>query len=520
MSEKKFPTVLIILDGWGYAPPSASNAISVARTPVMDRLYADFPWTTLGATGLDVGLEEHQMSGSEAGHNNIGAGRIILQDSRRISEKIKNGIFFNNPALTGALRHVEMTRGNLHVMGLMGNADSPHANPEHLRALLKLAKKNGVKEVYCHLFTDGRDSYSQSALTHLRYFKIIMAEEGIGKIASVTGRFYAMDRAKKWERMMDVYDVMVFGRGKIAKSPEAVIREAYDQKLTDEYILPTIISEDGQPVAKISKGDSVIFYNLRSDRARQFAKLFVAINKERIIADDMPIIDKIENLYFVAMTDFGPDLSINTAFPSHQIAATLPMVMKDYRQLYIAEMEKYAHLTYFFNGGYPDPVGGEERITVPSPRVSNYAKAPEMSAGIITEKVVKYIQQDAYDFIALNFANADMVGHTGDFKATVKAVEFLDAQVGKIAKALSKKNGTLIVTADHGNADCMLDVLDGREVANTFHTKNPVPFILVSEKYRHKKLKEGRVLGNIAPTVLEIMDIEKPQEMSCDSLIY
>lgn len=516
----KNPTLLIILDGWGVAPPSRGNAIILAKTPVIDRLYEIYPTTTLSATGEDAGLDKNQMSGSEAGHMNIGAGRIAEQDSHRITRKINDGSFFRNPALAGAIEHVKRYNGNLHIMGLMGYSDSPHSNPEHFRAILKLAKEKRIKEIYCHLFTDGRDSYPQSALTHLEYFKKIIKGEKIGKIATICGRFYAMDRSKNWERLAKAYDAIVFSIGEKANSAEEAIKRAYEKNFSDEYIPAAVIHENARPVMNLKKNDGLIFFNLRSDRARQFTKLFASVNKERIIIDNMPVMDRIENLYFVAMTDFGPDLSINTAFQSHSLLKTLPMVLENRRQLYIAEMEKYAHLTYFFNGGYPDPVGGEERITIPSPKVDSYAQIPEMSAGIITKSVVKYIEEGKYDFIAINFANADMVGHTGNLKATVKAIEFLDKQLAKIVKNSLAKEGNIIITADHGNADCMIDLVGGQEMINTFHSKNPVPFLLIGKKFKKTKLLEGGILGNIAPTILQIMEAEKPREMECDSLIY
>ncbi|OGI17187.1 MAG: phosphoglycerate mutase (2,3-diphosphoglycerate-independent) [Candidatus Moranbacteria bacterium RIFCSPHIGHO2_02_FULL_40_12b] len=519
MTKQKSPTILIILDGWGIAPPSRGNAITLAKTPVMDRLYETYPFVALGATGEDAGLDKNQMSGSEAGHMNIGAGRIAEQDSYRITRKINDGSFFRNPALAGAIEHVKKYKGNLHTMGLMGDSDSPHSNPEHFRAILKLAKEKGIKEIYCHLFTDGRDSYPQSALTHLEYFKKIIKEEKIGKIATICGRFYAMDRSKNWDRLAKAYDAIVFSIGEKANSAEEAIKRAYEKNFSDEYIPAAVICENEKPVMNLEKNDGLIFFNLRSDRARQFTKLFSSVNKERIITDNMPVIDKIENLYFVAMTDFGPDLSINTAFQSHSLSKTLPMILENHRQLYIAEMEKYAHLTYFFNGGYPDSVGGEERITVPSPKVDSYAQIPEMSAGIIAKNVVKYIKEGRYDFIAINFANADMVGHTGNLKATVKAIEFLDEQVGKVVKNAYVKGGNIIITADHGNADCMIDFAGGKEMINTFHSKNLVPFLLAGKKFKKSKLLEGGILGNIAPTILQIMEAEKPREMECDSLL-
>lgn len=517
MLTKKAPIVLAILDGYGMAAASKYNAIALANKPVIDRLFELYPGTTLGATGFSVGLEENQMSGSESGHMNIGAGRVVLQESRIISESIRSKSFFMSPALVGAISNVKKNRSRLHVMGLMGNSDSPHSNPEHFRALLRFAKKNQLKEVYCHLFTDGRDSYPRSAYAHLQYFKNIIKEEGIGKIATLCGRFYAMDRTRNWKRSTKAYDAIVFGRGECVNSPEEAIMKTYSADLSDEYLLPTVIMESGKPIGKLSKDDSVIFFNLRSDRARQFAKLFVANNKNRIILDDMPIIDKIENLYFVAMTDFGPDLDVQTIFTREKLLATLPMALSDFKQLYIAESEKYAHITFFLNGGYADPVDGEDRFIVPSPKVDSYANIPEMSANIITKKVLRDIEKNKYDFVAINYANADMVGHTGDLKATVRAIEVLDSQLKLLAEEVLKRKGTLIITADHGNAEDMFN--ESINEANTFHTKNPVPFLMVSDKLKKSKLAVDGVLGDIAPTILELLEVEKPLEMRRNSLL-
>lgn len=518
MEKQKKPLVLAILDGWGVAAPSRGNAITLAKKPILDRLFEAYPSTTLGATGREVGLEDHKMSGSEAGHMNIGAGRIVKQDSSYITESIKNGSFFMNPALIGAIDHAKKHNSQFHIMGLMGNSDSPHSDPRHFQALLKLVKKNNLKKVYCHLFTDGRDSYPKSALEHLKKFQSIMAEEGVGEIATLSGRFYAMDRAKNWKRLTKAYDAMVFGRGEKVTTAEEAIEFGYRNGLTDEYILPTVILKDNQPVARIGENDSLVFYNLRSDRARQLTKLFVAINQERVIVDDMPIIDQIKNLFFVAMTDFGPDLNNHIIFHGSTLSATLPMVLRDFRQLYIAESEKYAHITYFLNGGYADPVDGEFREIIPSPKVDSYAKVPEMSAPILGDKVSEYMEKNLYDFIAVNFANADMVGHTGDIKATVRAVETVDAQIGKIIKPILKNGGTLVVTADHGNADDMIDF--GVNQPNTFHSKNPVPFLIVNDALIGNNLRDGGVLGDIAPTVLEILNVAKPSIMNRQSLLH
>lgn len=516
MSQQKSPTILIILDGYGIAAPSKYNAVTLSKRPVWDRLLELYPSTELGATGKDVGLEDDKMSGSEAGHMNIGAGRIARQDSYYITEAIENGSFFMNPALLGAINHAKTGGGRFHLMGLMGDYDSPHSDPDHFRAILHLAKRHGIQEVYCHLFTDGRDSYPRSAQTHLGNFRKIMQEEGIGKIATLAGRFYGMDRAKNWDRLTRAYDAIVFSRGETAPSAEAAIDQAYAQGLTDEYLLPTVIIEDGLPVAQLQEDDSLVFFNLRSDRARQISKLFVASGRNSVISDDMPVIDHLKNLYFVALTDFGPELDAHTAWPGHTLEGTLPMALGALKQLYIAETEKFAHITYFLNGGYADPVDDEERVMIPSPKIDSYAKIPQMAAAKITAHLLKNIQRDAYDFYAVNFANADMVGHTGDLGATVRACEVLDAQLEILAKEIFKRGGNMIITADHGNAEDMFD--EKANQPNTFHTKNPVPFLLAGERFKHKKLAAG-ILGDIAPTILEILEIEKPRAMERKSLL-
>lgn len=517
MSNSKLPTLLVILDGYGLAPSSKYNAVTLSKRPTLDRLFELYPHTQLGATGKDVGLEDGKMSGSEAGHMNIGAGRIALQDSYYITESIENGSFFTNPVLVGAAHHARDFDGNFHLMGLMGDYDSPHSDPDHFRAVLKLAKENGVKEVFCHLFTDGRDSYPRSAQTHLKHFQKIMAEEGIGKVATMSGRFYAMDRSKNWDRLSLAYEAVAFSQGEKAGSPEEAIEKAYSTNLTDEYLLPTVIYEEGKPVAKLENNDSMVFFNLRSDRARQFTKLFVPCSKNCVLNDDMPEIRKKENLYFAALTDFGPELDVHTVWPGHTLLGTLPMALGSFKQLYIAETEKFAHITYFMNGGYADPVDDEKRVMIPSPKIDSYAKMPQMAAKKITQRLLKDLRQDKYDFYAVNFANADMVGHTGDLKATVKACNVLDEQIRVLAKDVLGRGGNLLITADHGNAEVMFDKKSDQP--NTFHSKNPVPLLLVGEKFKDRKLDSGGVLGNIAPTILDILETDKPEVMEKGSLI-
>jgi 2,3-bisphosphoglycerate-independent phosphoglycerate mutase len=511
--KKTNPTILAILDGWGIGRRDKTNAIWLAKTPVFDYLSKKYPSAELGATGTDVGLDNRQTSGSETGHMNIGAGRIALQDSRIISESINTGTFFHNPAFLGAISHVKKNNSDLHLMGLLGNLDSPHMNPYHLEALLIFAKKNNIRNVYVHFFTDGRDSHPKSARTHLDEWKKRIYDIGIGKIATLVGRFYAMDRAKNWSRLKVAYDMLVSGKGEKFSNLEDAINSNYKKGVTDEYIKPSIETENGKALARIKDNDAVIFFNLRSDRARQFTKLFVL---DKSAETKLPT-PRLKNLYFVAMTNFGPDLPVHTAFYGHSLNGTLPVALQKFRQLYIAETEKFAHITYFLNGGYPDAIAGEDRFMVPSPIVENYARKPQMSAPKITAEIMRSLKSEKYDFTAVNFANADMVGHTGEIKATIKAVETVDECLGKIYKEISKRDGKLIVTADHGNADCMWD--EKARLPMTFHTKNPVPLIAGAKKFRGKKFASGGVLGNIAPTLCDIMEVEKLKEMKLKSLL-
>lgn len=520
MKKNKIPKVLIILDGWGVAPASKGNAISLAKTPNFDKLQKHFPYTLLNATGKAVGLSENEMSGSEAGHENIGAGRIVKQDSQYISESISNGSFFQHSVVRRLVDYVKTNKSSLHLMGLLTSKDSPHGDPDHIDAFLTLAKMEKIENVYLHLFTDGRDTLQREAKRFLNDLEKMIKLSGVGKIASVTGRFYAMDRVKNWDRLYNAYNTIVNGKGvKVATAKEA-IDNAYEKGFTDEFIEPTVICAKKkvkgrskiEPVGTIKNNDAVVFFNLRSDRARQLTKLFV-LNK--VDGYKRPE-SKLDNLFFVAMTDFGPDLPVSTLFQSKPVEKTLPFVLRGLKQLYIAETEKYAHITYFLNGGYANPVAGEERIMIASPKVSSYAQKPEMSAFVIADLIAREIKNDIYDFMAINFANADMVGHTGDLIATIKGVEAVDKCVGQVIEAVKKKNGIVFITADHGNADKMIDKRTGG--AWTMHTKNPVPFAIVGAK-GVKKLKKGGVLGSITPTILDVLDIKKPKEMKEKSLI-
>ncbi len=515
INTKKPPFVLLILDGWGIAPKSPANAIEQAKKPNFDECWKNFPHTQLQASGKFVGLPSTQVGNSEAGHMNIGAGRVVDQDAVFISREINTGKFFKNPAFEAAYKHIVKNKSNLHIMGMLSNGQSAHSDPDHLLALLTWARLKKIKNVYLHLFTDGRDSPPHSALKTVEaLMRTLRNKESKGKrsgewIATIIGRFYAMDRKKDWSRTKKAYEAMVLGKGATAKSPQAAITEAYNRGETDEFIPPYAIERNGKSIAKIKDGDAIIFFNLRSDRARQMAKPFVQKEFNKLNESEFKRQKVLKNIVFVAMTDFGPDLDlILTAYPSADLLGTLPMVIDGRKQLYIAEKEKYAHVTYFFNGGYANPVAFEDRIEIPSPNIASYDLKPEMSVYQVTSRVLTILGN--YQFICINFANPDMVGHTGNVKACIKAIEAVDECLGKIKKAVLAKEGTLIITADHGNADKMLDLETGEMY--TEHTSNPVPFIIIEPKKIKRNLRRGE-LGDIAPTILKLMKVKKPKEM-------
>lgn len=513
---KKLTNILIILDGWGVAPKNKGNAIELAKKPFFNSLVKKYPYTMLNATGLAVGLSENERSGSEAGHLNIGAGRIIKQDSQIINEDIESGKFYKNPRILRTINHALVNKANLHFVGLLSDIDSPHSDPKHLYALLKLAKEKKVKQVYLHLFTDGRDTYKKKALVFLKDLNGKMKEIGIGKIATVGGRYYGMDRVKHWDRLQRAYDTIVLGEGSKSSSAEKTIESSYKQGLTDEFIIPTVIVDDkNRPVGRIKDDDAVMFFNLRGDRARQFAKLFVLDN---IIGYENRS-HKLKNIFACTLADFGPDLPVQVAYYSQAVESALPFVMKNFKQLYISEAEKYPHITYFLNGGHKDPIGEEDRERILSPNVFSYDQQPEMSAEDITNVIVSNIEHSVYDFIAVNYANADMVGHTGNLKATILAIEFLDKCLKRVVEKITESGGAAIITADHGNADEMIDLKTGETL--TMHSKNPVPFILVKSDFNKDscKLRRNGILGNVTPTLLDVLSVQKPKEMVLESLI-
>jgi len=515
---KFLPLVLIILDGWGIAPDSPSNAISQADTPIMDFLYRKFPNTELIAHGKKVGLPNGQEGNSEAGHMNLGAGRIALQDAVYINETIKNGTFFKNPALLEAVNHAKKNKSNIHIMGLLSDGQSAHSQPEHLYALLEFLKQKKFHRIYLHLFTDGRDSSPHAAARLVS--KLINNFKNNEIISTIMGRFYAMDRIKDWQKTELAYNVMVLGEGIVSDNPYKAVSEAYNRGETDEFITPIVISNPQKKSKFINDDDAVIFFNLRSDRARQLAKPFVQKDFEKRNGSSFKRKKTLENIKFIALTDFGPDLeNILTAYPSIVLENTLPFVLSDLRQLYVSEREKYAHITYFFNGGHGQPVNGEEWQVIPSIGQANYEKNPQMSSYKLTNIILGKLRKKETDFITVNFPNADMLGHTGNIKAAIKAVEIIDKSVSRIYNLVKKLKGTMIITADHGNAEKMLNLETGELF--TEHTTSPVPFIIANQNFNHKSLylRQGGILGDVGPTILHLLDIEKPKEMTGKSLI-
>jgi len=510
------PTALIILDGFGLGDlKAAGNAITLKTAPNIFSYLKKYSHCTLKTYGRAAGLLPHQPGNSEAGHMNIGAGRIVNQDLVVISDAIDDGTFYKNPAFRQALFHVKKYKTTVHVMGLLTDGNSAHASPEHLYALLELFRRQKVSAVYIHLFTDGRDSLPHGASQFIKELQAHML--GNEKVATVMGRFYAMDRNKNWDRTQLAYDAMVLGKGKASNSVAEAVSEAYARGESDEFILPTVILEKGKPVATIKDNDAVFFFNARSDRARQITKAFAQEHFEKANAGSFKRKHVLKNTRFVAMTDFGPDLpSILTAFPSPDISNCLPKVIGEkYKQLYISETEKYAHVTYFINGGYADPLNGEDREMIKSANVHSYVEKPEMMSRELADKITNYFAAGKYNFICVNFPNADMVGHTGDLAAAKKAVMAMDVAVKRIVDQVLALKGQVLITADHGNADIMIDP-EIMEVM-TEHTKNPVPLIMIRPHKKKVKMKNG-ILADVAPTLLKMMDIVPPSDMTGKSL--
>jgi len=502
--------MLMILDGFGINEKQDANAVALANTPNIDKLMKKYP-TAIGHTsGLDVGLPEGQMGNSEVGHTNIGAGRIVYQELTRITKSIEDGDFFSIPEFIEAIENCKKHNSKLHIMGLVSDG-GVHSHNRHLYGLLEMAKRRDFENVYVHCFLDGRDTPPASAYEYVAELDSKMREKGIGKIASISGRYYAMDRDKRWERVQKCYDVLVNAIGPKAGSAITAIENSYQKEVFDEFIEPTIICNGEKPIATIENNDSVIFFNFRPDRARQITRSLV--DKEFKEFDAKPM-----ELYFVCFTNYDETMpNVNIAFKKELITNTFGEVVskKGLTQLRIAETEKYAHVTFFFNGGEEKQYPGEDRILVPSPKVETYDMKPEMSAYEVTDKVIEAIQANKYDTIILNFANPDMVGHTGSLNAAISAIEAVDECVGKIAEEILNKDGVILMTADHGNAEQMIDYKTGDP--HTAHTTNPVPLVLISNN-KDYKIKEGK-LADLAPTLLELMGIEKPAEMTGESLL-
>ncbi len=502
-------TMLMILDGFGKNEKKDGNAVAVAKTPNIDKLMTTYPMSELHASELDVGLPEGQMGNSEVGHTNIGAGRIVYQELTRITKSIEDGDFFSVPEFVKAIENCQKNNSKLHIMGLLSDG-GVHSHNRHLYALLELAKRKGFEDVFVHCFLDGRDTPPASAEMYISQLVEKMKEKGTGKIATITGRFYAMDRDKRWERIKKAYDALVNGVGVKANSALTAIENSYQQEIFDEFVEPTVIYNGEKPVATISENDSVIFFNFRPDRAREITRTLVDKDFNEFETKKM-------NLNFVCMTQYDETMpNVNVAFKPTVLKNTFGEYISNlgYTQLRIAETEKYAHVTFFFNGGKEQQYENEDRILVPSPKVETYDLKPEMSAYEVTEKVVEAIDSDKYDCIILNYANPDMVGHTGNLEAAVKAIEAVDECVGKVVDIVNKKEGRLLITADHGNAEQMIDYKTGEP--HTAHTTNPVPLILVGME--GVKLKNGK-LADLAPTMLDIMNLEKPEEMTGESLL-
>ena len=508
MSKK--PVVLAILDGYGESQYKDGNAIYTAKTPRMDEFMSKYPKAVIHASGLDVGLPDGQMGNSEVGHTNIGAGRIVYQELTRITKSINDGDFFENEALIASCDNCKKNGSALHLMGLLSDG-GVHSHFDHLLGLVRMAKKNGLDKVYIHCFMDGRDVSPTSGIDFVKKLVESLRDIECGEIASIMGRYYAMDRDNRWERVSMAYDAMVNGKGNECESAVVAMENSYNDGKTDEFVVPTVIVKDGVPVGKISENDSVIFFNFRPDRAREITRTIVDEEFSGFERKYFPT-------YFVCMTQYDASMpNVDVAFKPQKLENTLGEYLssKGLKQLRIAETEKYAHVTFFFNGGVEKVYDGEDRILVNSPKVATYDLQPEMSAYEVTSKLLEALDTDKYDVVILNFANCDMVGHTGIMEAAVAAVEAVDTCIGKVADKVMEKGGVILITADHGNAEQMLDPED--KSVFTAHTTNVVPLIAMGLG-DDCKIENGR-LADLAPTMLDIMGLDIPSEMSGKSLI-
>lgn len=502
----------MILDGYGLNKNCEHNAVCEGKTPVMDKLMAEYPFVEGQASGMAVGLPEGQMGNSEVGHLNMGAGRIVYQELTRITKEIQDGDFFKNEALLAAVKNAKENNSSLHMMGLLSDG-GVHSHNTHLYGLLKLAKQEGLEKVYVHCFLDGRDTPPASGKGYVAELEARMAEIGVGAVASISGRYYAMDRDNRWDRVEKAYAALTRGEGDRAASAEAGMAASYEKEVYDEFVVPMVIEKDGEPLATIKENDSVIFFNFRPDRAREITRTFCD--------DEFAGFDRGDRIKttFVCFTDYDDTIS-NKIVAFHKVAITNTfgeyLAAHNMTQARIAETEKYAHVTFFFNGGIEEPNAGEDRILVKSPKVATYDLQPEMSAPAVCEKLVDAIKSDKYDVIIVNFANPDMVGHTGVEEAAIKAIEAVDECVGKAVDALKEVDGQMFICADHGNAEQLVDYETGAPF--TAHTTNPVPFILVNADPKYT-LREGGCLADIIPTLIELMGMEQPAEMTGKSLL-
>ena len=510
MSKK--PTVLMILDGYGLNEKTEGNAIAQAKTPVMDGLMKDYPYVKGYASGLAVGLPDGQMGNSEVGHLNMGAGRIVYQELTRITKEIEDGDFFKNEALLEGMKNVKEKNSALHLYGLLSDG-GVHSHITHLYGLLEMAKKEGIENVYVHCFLDGRDTAPTSGKGFVEELEAKMKEIGVGQIASISGRYYAMDRDNRWDRVEKAYNALTKGEGETAESAVAALDASYAKDVTDEFFVPTVITKDGKAVATVNDNDTIIFFNFRPDRAREMTRAFCA--------DEFDGFDRgaRKNVTYICFTEY--DVTIpnkEVAFKKVELKNTFGQFLaaNGLKQARIAETEKYAHVTFFFNGGVEEPNEGEDRILVKSPKVATYDLQPEMSAPEVCDKLCTAIRSDKYDVIIINFANPDMVGHTGIMEAAVKAVETVDACVGKAVDALKEVGGQMFICADHGNAEQLVDYETGAPF--TAHTTNPVPFILVNADESYT-LRENGCLADIIPTLIELMGMKQPEEMTGKSLL-
>lgn len=508
MNQKRGPLALIIIDGWGYSARSEGNAIALAETPFYDELCEHYPQTLLEASGLRVGLPAGVMGNSEVGHLNLGAGRVIRMDVSRVDHDIATREFFRNPVLLAAINHARTHGTALHLMGLVSDGQV-HSSQEHLYALLRLAKQQGQERVFIHCFLDGRDTPPSSAADYIAALQMKIREIGCGQIASIIGRYYAMDRDKRWERTERAYDMLVRGKGERATDPVAAIRESYERGVTDEFVEPIVVVGDGgEPVATIQNSDAVIFFNFRPDRARQLTRAVAISGFAEFDVSARP------QIHFACFTVYDRSFPLAVAFPPHDHKNVLAEVwekicVRNYR---LAETEKYAHVTYFFNGGVEKEYGCERRLLVPSPRIATYDLQPEMSAFKVTDNVLRGVAERETDVFIINFANPDMVGHTGKLDKTIEACQYVDTCLGWITKAIRQAQGMTLITADHGNAEQMIDPESGGP--HTAHTLNPVPFHLIDEASHGLKLRGDGALEDVAPTVLGLLGNDKPEEMT------